>query len=259
MKDKLIAALHSPDFLQRVWHFALGTLLFHLPTPVRAKLFQGTTFRCPICNSGLRSFPAIYREHMRWCPVCFSLQRHRLVWLFLHSPYVQIRSQPRRMLHLAPEPGIATRLAALSNLSYINADMFDPSAMLRLDLCNLGTCDNAFDLVYCSHVLEHVQSDLRALSEMRRVLRPGSHAIILVPITAAATFEDPTLTDPAERERLFGQHDHVRRYGPDFADRLRASGFEVTPLQSSAFATAEEARMFGINPNETIFWCHKPD
>src|SRR6185503_7695510 len=91
----------------------------------------------------------------------------------------------------------------------------------------------SFDVIYCSHVLEHVPDDRLARSQLRRGLKRAGWAVLLVPITAAQTIEDPTVTDPAERERLFGQHDHVRRYGPDYVDRLRDAGFSVSETNAS--------------------------
>ena len=99
--------------------------------------------------------------------------------------------------------------------------------MVEMDITDIQYPDDSFDAIYCSHVLEHVPDDAKAMSELYRVLKPGGWAILAVPIRGDTTFEDPTTTEPEERERLFGQSDHVRYYGKDFKDRLEAAGFEV--------------------------------
>ena len=255
MRARLIAALHSPVFFQRLLHFAFGAIFFRLPKSLRANLFHGTAHECPICQTQLRQFLPLYRPSMHWCPVCRSLQRHRLVWLFLQSDAIQIEHVQRRLLHFAPEPCLAEQFAKRPNLDYVSADLFDRAAMLRLDLCNIDLPDASFDMVYCSHVLEHVPDDRRAMREIRRVLKPGGIALILVPIIADHTFEDPSVTDPAERERLFGQEDHVRRYGPDVVNRLREAGFEVQPLRGSDIISAAQAQRADIDLWEPLFLC----
>ena len=129
--------------------------------------------------------------------------------------------------------------------------------MLRLDICNMDLPDASFDLVYCSHVLEHVNDDQQALREFWRVLKPGGIAVILVPIIADTTFEDLSVTNPAERERLFGQEDHVRRYGPDVIDRLRSAGFQVQALHGSDIVTTAQAQRADIDLWEPLFLCRK--
>ncbi len=257
LKARLIAALHSPAFLQRVTHFVFGKFFFALPVVVRLWLFRGTAYKCPICENKLRRFFPLYRASMHWCPVCLSLQRHRLVWLLFESEHIQIQTVPRKVLHIAPEPGIAARLSTLSNIDYVSADLFDSAAMLRLDICNMDLPDASFDLVYCSHVLEHVNDDQQALREFWRVLKPGGIAVILVPIIADTTFEDLSVTNPAERERLFGQEDHVRRYGPDVIDRLRSAGFQVQALHGSDIVTTAQAQRADIDLWEPLFLCQK--
>jgi SAM-dependent methyltransferase len=136
--------------------------------------------------------------------------------------------RPKRLLHFAPERAIASRLRTIGNLDYVTADLFDPNASISVDITNMPSVpDASFDFLYCSHVLEHVADDRKAIKECARVLKPEGRAVFMVPITANVTYEDPSITDPRERERLFGQHDHVRRYGPDLLGRLQAGGFDV--------------------------------
>jgi hypothetical protein len=102
-----------------------------------------------------------------------------------------------------------------------------------------------------------VADDRQALRELHRVLAPGGWALLLVPITAEQTVEDASVTDPAERERRFGQHDHVRRYGIDFADRLRAAGFNAHIFQAGDVATEQEVTRMGLARDEPLFYCPK--
>ena len=95
------------------------------------------------------------------------------------------------------------------------------------------------------------------MRELRRVLKSDGWAVLLVPITADETFEDPSVTDPAERLRLFGQEDHVRRYGPDYRQRLEESGFKVTVSVASDFMDDHDAARFGVDREEQIFLCKR--
>jgi SAM-dependent methyltransferase len=116
--------------------------------------------------------------------------------------------------------------------------------------------DGAFDALLCHHVLEHVPDDRAAMRELRRVLRPGGWAILQSPIRSRleATLEDPAVTDPRERERLFGQRDHLRQYGRDYADRLRAAGFEVRAERFFDELPPERRARHGLK-DETIWLC----
>ena len=248
------SALRSPDALRRLTDFIWAGLLFRLPASLRRTAYAGSQYYCPICESHLKKFLGLHRDYYKWCPVCRSLQRHRLGWLMLNSAYVQIKHSPKRMLHIAPERSFLQRLQNIEGLEYISADLYDPKAMVKLDVGHIQFPDNSFDLLYCSHVLEHVPDDQKAMGEFWRILKPGGKAIIIVPITAEKTYEDLSITDPVERLRLFGQHDHVRNYGPDIAKRLEKTGIETRPLygciptQQPAYAYLKE-KYAGKLPN----------
>ena len=129
--------------------------------------------------------------------------------------------------------------------------------MVQMDITDIQYPDNVFDIIYCSHVLEHVPDDRKAMRELSRVLKPDGFAVIMVPITVDHTIEDPTVDSPSERERRFGQHDHVLCYGPDFKDRLEESGFGVRTIECGDVATAEETLRMKLAQTDTIFHCHK--
>jgi SAM-dependent methyltransferase len=158
-----------------------------------------------------------------------------------------------RVLHVAPEPGLARRLRAL-DIDYLSVDLDSPHAMKRCDITAIPEPDGAFDVVICNHVLEHIPDDRQAMRELRRVLRPGGLAVLQHPVyDRPDTYEDFSVVDPAERLRVFGQEDHVRIYGWDMLDRLRAAGFEdiVAPEPWHDFPADEQAR-FGLAPTTTI-------
>lgn len=251
-------ALHSPSPVRRLTDLIIANILFNLPVTLRKQLFVGERAFCPLCHSHLSGFLNLHRPYHRWCPVCRSLQRHRLIWLFLERFTMITPEQPQTMLHFAPEPGLARRFAQMPYLRYITADRFDRSAMMRLDITTIPFDENTFDLILCSQVLEHVPNDRQAMRELYRVLKPGGSALILVPIQGEHTFEDATITDPLLRERYFGQFDHVRMYGTDIMQRLQQAGFQVQAVSVSDIVTKQaEIEWMGLPVNETIFACHK--
>lgn len=251
-------ATYSPQPYQRLHDFVISNLLFTLPIPVRKRIFSGQTHFCPVCETPLRSFLVLHRPYHRWCPVCRSLQRHRLLYLFLNRYGFITSETSQTVLHFAPEPGIARRLMQLSHVRYITTDIEPSSIHVCSDIEHLSFPDDTCTLILCLHVLEHIPDDLQAMRELYRVLKPGGTAIVMVPITSPATVEDPTITDPVLRERLFGQHDHVRRYGQDVVLRLGAAGFVVEQIGVNDIVTdPEEITVMGLPEKETIFVCRK--
>lgn len=161
------------------------------------------------------------------------------------------------MLHVAPEPHISRRIRQHAFIDYLSADLKAGDAMVAMDITVIPHAEGHFDVIYCSHVLEHVLDDRKAMHELCRVLAPEGWAVLQVPITADETFEDPSITDPAERERLFGRYDHVRRYGPDYANRLSEAGFDVKKINAVDAVGAESIEQLGIMRDEDIFFCTK--
>jgi SAM-dependent methyltransferase len=162
------------------------------------------------------------------------------------------------MLHVAPESQFVNRLAAAVGTGYITADLLDPKAMVRMDITNIQYPNEFFDVIYCSHILEHIPNDRLAMLEFARVLKPNGFAVILVPIVRDKTFEDPSVTDPKERLRFFGQADHVRAYGPDFVERLREAGMTVRKYSASDFLGWKEIVRFNLTKlSGDIFYCTK--
>lgn len=187
------------------------------------------------------------------CPVCLSLERHRYAWTFMNQHTDMLAPEPRNLLHLAPEFALTSKFIEMPQLTYVSADLDSPLAMVQLDITDIPFADNEFHLLFCSHVLEHVPDDHTAMAELFRVLTPAGQALIDVPITVPHTFEDPSITDPEERTRLFGQPDHVRRYGPDFAERLRSVGFVVKVIKADQVLTPAERQKMRIPDHELLF------
>jgi SAM-dependent methyltransferase len=189
-------------------------------------LHRGRTVECPCCGGRFRRFEAM-GEPNRACWSCGSLERERLMWLYLDR-HPELLRPGMKVLHVAPEGPLAPRIAALPGVDYVAGDLDARFADRRIDVTDLEFPDGTFDAILCNHVLEHVPDDRRAMAELRRVLRPGGWAMLLVPtIRNERTDEDPSVEDPGERARRFGQHDHVRIYGWDYLDRLDDAGFDV--------------------------------
>ncbi len=147
------------------------------------------------------------------------------------------------MLHVAPELCFIDRFESLENLDYITGDIESPLAEVKMDVHDIPFENDSFDIVFCNHVLEHVADDFKAMSEIHRVLKPGGWAILQIPFfdpIPDITFEDPSITDPKERDKVFGQDDHVRLYGKDYPERLEQAGFKVI----------EERLVLEIDPKE---------
>jgi SAM-dependent methyltransferase len=192
------------------------------------------------------------------CIRCGALERHRFVWLYFERITNLFDGQPKNLLHVAPERTLQTLLKRYYGSKYLSADLYDHRAMVRMDITHVDYDNETFDVIYCSHVLEHVPDDRQAIGEFHRILQPDGWAILLVPITVDKTFEDPSVTDPCERLKLFGQEDHVRRYGPDFMDRLSKVGFKVKVTTPSDFLTEKEIVYMGITDAAgEIFHCTK--
>jgi SAM-dependent methyltransferase len=197
--------------------------------------YAGDAVECPCCGGRFGRFMPRGGRAGVACPRCGALERHRLLWVWLRDN-VALGDDVRDVLHVAPEPGLRRALRAVSGVRWVGGDLApeDPGVE-ALDLTGLPFGDGSFDLVLCSHVLEHVADDGAALREIRRVLRPRGRAVLQQPVDESLerTREDPSAS-PGERLRRFGQEDHVRLYGRDFADRLRAAGLHVELVRQPA-------------------------
>ncbi len=224
---------------------------------------HGNNVTCPIINRSYRKFLPYGRINPRdnaLCPDSLSLERHRLIWLFLHDR-TDFFERPMQFLHIAPEQCFMRPFQKMHGDGYITADIESPLAKVKMDIHDIPFGANTFDAVMCNHVLEHVDDDIQAMKEVLRVLKPGGWAIMQVPFFSPVpekTWGDPSITDPAEREKVFGQDDHVRRYGKDYADRLRQAGFEVTEEHYAEELGEEAIKKYALPPREVIYFMRKP-
>lgn len=223
----------------------------------RRLLGVGDRVSCPVCGWSGVSFAASRkpRRTNRICPQCLSSERYRalLVWLAEQRPRTGAR-----LLEVAPL-GLVEPTATSLGFHYSSMDLSSPRAEVLTDLCELGFADGAFDVVVCFHVMEHVPSDRDAVAEIGRVLAPGGVAVISVPWdpTSASTDEDLEAS-PDERQRRFGQRDHVRMYGRDLSSRLAAGGMQVDEVLWSDLFPPATFRRNALDGDDDRFWFCRP-
>ncbi|MDL1913181.1 MAG: methyltransferase domain-containing protein [Bergeyella sp.] len=244
-----------------------GFLLNKVPRPLLIRLsvgirpfmrwiYKGDRFTDPIDGKSYRKFlPYGYgkpRENVL-SPGTLSLERHRQMWLYLKNE-TSFFEKNYKVLHIAPEQEFLRRFKKMKNLNYISVDLFSPTVDIRADILDLPFVENSFDIIICNHVLEHIPDDIKAMSELYRVLKKNGFGIIQVPIKSSLekTYEDFSMTEPKERQKHFGQYDHVRWYGMDFFDRLKSVGFSVEKNFYSQKFSPEEISRYALNVNEIL-------
>jgi SAM-dependent methyltransferase len=236
-------------YLQRVGGFGLKIL---------GVFYIGSGVTCPVCSRNLRSFLPYGRINPRpnaLCPNCLSLERHRLIWLYLKEK-TSFFNSTLDVLHIAPEACFINRFEKVHGDHYITADIESPLAKVKMDIHAIPFEENKFDVVLCNHVLEHVRDDIKAMREINRVLKPGGFAILQIPFfnpVPAKTFEDNTITDPREREKIFGQDDHVRKYGTDYPQRIEQAGLKAIEDNYVNELSDEVRQQYGLAKGEIIY------
>ena len=236
-------------------------------------IYKGSNYHCPYCKhdfekmlSDGEDLPVIskyqiigggFRKNCT-CPRCYSKDRDRLIHLYLEKK-TNLLTAPHRVLHIAPEAWLKELFQSMPHIHYTSgvkgADESD------LDITDLEMKDNLYDVVICNHVLEHVPEDITAMKEIFRVIKPGGWAILQVPFSPILdnTFEDSTQVSLAERSTSFGQYDHVRIYGKDYANRLESVGFKVELFNPKNENWGKEyIEKYALNPKEDLFIVHKP-
>lgn len=235
--------------------------LSYVIRPVLSLWLRGKRYTDPIDGKSFRTFLPYGYEKQRpniLSPSTLSLERHRLLWLYLKNDTNFFIDQ-LKVLHFAPEQCFLKRFKELKNLDYTTTDLLSPIADVKADICNLPFDDNSYDVILCNHVLEHIPDDTKAMKELYRVMKPGGYGIFQIPqdLNRTKTFEDDSITDKAERARIFGQYDHVRIYGLDYFDKLRSIGFTVDEIDYTAELTTSEVDKFRLAKGEIIPVVHK--
>lgn len=231
--------------------------------------YQGNQVHCPICKSNFSKFATFGlkpRDNAR-CHQCGSLERHRLIWMFISKKCDLFNSTSKiKLLHFAPEYVFYSILSSKKNIEYYPCDLQPENFpykgrvdVIKADITNIPFEDNYFDVIICNHVLEHIPDDSLAMSELYRVLKMGGWSILQVPIDTSLehTYEDFSITSPKEREKAFGKDDHVRWYGRDYKKKLEDAQFKVSEIDLSISYTQEELFKYGLMKSELLHYCEK--
>jgi SAM-dependent methyltransferase len=282
LKQRIKRSAAYQQYKHSVAHVALKEWEKALVRKLRLPKYRGETFCCPICHVSLRAFKPLsprYEELTRengfyplsrletfnyeayYCPACDASDRERLYAIYLDEALPPLdRTRRHRLVEFAPSPALQRKIKSYPFIDYRSADLFRHTVDDRIDICDMHVyADNSVDIVLCSHVLEHVPDDRKAMREILRILRPGGFAITMVPLVHGVdeTCEVATGT-PEERWKLFGADDHVRQYGKrDFADRLAATGFRLERLSAEHFGE-EVFRRAGIAADSVLYVVRKP-
>ena len=249
---KLFLNIFSRGFLIRISFFV---------KPILKILMYGNKFTDPIDGNTFRAFLPYGYNKIRnnvLSPSTYSLERHRLLWLYLKNETSFFKAK-LKVLHFAPESALMNQFKKLKNLSYDTIDLNSPIADIKADICDLPFLDNSYDFILCNHVLEHIVDDNKAIRELYRVLKKNGIGIFQVPIdyNRDTTFEDFSVTNKKERNKLFGQYDHVRIYGLDFFDRLQKAGFSVERCEYTSKLSKKDIIKFCLPKKEIIPICRK--
>ena len=227
-----------------------------LITPILRIIFRGKKYTDPIDDSNYSKFLSYGYKTVRknaLCPGTLSLERHRLLWLYLDKETDFLNSN-LKVLHVAPEQVFYKKFKKLKNWEYFTFDLNSPIADIKGDLISTNFKDEYFDLIICNHVLEHIEDDKSALDEMYRILKYNGISILQVPINVKRenTFEDLSIKSKIQREKYFGQYDHVREYGLDFKDRVEQAGFKVEMINYSKKISEDLVIKYGLMKDDLI-------
>jgi len=226
-----------------------------------AIFYKGNKIEDPISGKKYRKILPYGRLQSRpnaLAPHSLSLERHRLIWLYLKDK-TDFFTSAKRVLHIAPEYCFIKPFKKLKNLDYVTADLISPWADVKMDVQNIPFPDCSFDVVICNHVLEHVDDDRKALSELLRVMKPGGFGIFQVPLESSIeqTLEDKSINTPELREKHYKQRDHLRLYGKDYGKRLHEVGFDVTEDNYVQTLPKDLVERYALPKEEILYICRK--
>jgi SAM-dependent methyltransferase len=224
---------------------------------LRSFPYKGNRVYCACCE---KEYDRFYPDNSPFgeCPGCGSSARHRLISLYLQRE-TGFFNKKLKVLHIAPEHSTYKRFKRLKNIDYITADLGSARAQIKMDITDIPFENDTFDVILSSHVLEHIEDDIKAMKELYRVQKPEGWSIHQVPIDKSReqTYEDKNIVTPDQREKIYGHHDHKRIYGLDYTNRLERAGFKVKCDSFSSTLSDSELLKYGIDPGEIIYLCSK--
>jgi len=245
---------------------------------VKLPRYLGAEYRCPVCQVGLRAFKPMWKSYGRdverfgyvhrhtemetfnlkafTCPKCDASDRERLIAIYLDGIWPSLEGGDGiRLFDFAPAYPLSRKIRRYRSIEYRSADLSRADVQEHIDLTDIHYPDASVDIFLCSHILEHIPDDRRAMRELRRILKPGGFGLVLVPLVIGIdeTHEDPKIESNELRWKYFGMGDHVRQYGKrDFIGRLTEAGFSVDQLGIDYFG-ADTFKRAGIADNSVLY------
>lgn len=256
--------------MKKIYNWLLNTL----PRPWLIRLsyvfkffapfvYKGNKVECPVCKKSFRKFlsygsAVAHRENVL-CPYDLTLERHRLMWLYLKNKSDFFTKPNLKVMHIAPEQCFHKIFKHQKNLDYTTGDLVSPIADLHFDLHQIPLEDNQYEIIFCNHVMEHVTDDLKCMQELHRIMKPGGWGIFQVPIDTnrTSTYEDWSITTTEEREKHFWQYDHVRLYGTNYPNRLEEAGFTIETVDYGKEISPELFDRYRLPKGEMLYIVHK--
>lgn len=256
--------------MKKLYKFLLNKLprplLIRLSYPfkmVAPLLFKGDNVECPVCEKSFSKFLSYgsdiaHRENVL-CPYDLTLERHRLMWLYLRDHSDFFTANKLAVLHIAPEQCFHKRFKNQKNLDYLTGDLVSPIADIHFDLHDIPLENDRFDVVFCNHVMEHVDDAIQCMTELCRVMKPGGWGIMQVPqdFSRETTLEDTAIKSPEDREKYYWQKDHVRLFGKDYPDWLKRAGFEVEEFHKESKYDEKLIQRYRLQKEEILYIVHK--